>query len=212
MIREIINFTNDLIEDIPDIMEWKVQPSKGLHVFIDIDDKGQWVNQNLQKGKDYEYYDGKNQDILMWNDCIRYQNVSDYITMNKVQKFDSKQKIHSCSPFALAFNFNFNDVDKRELGIKKWRKGERPTEEEKNVNDDLIRSKRIEIISSRLKDYKSNASKMYSEADIEFRQILNGFYSQMHNIFKQVQNIHEFKTLIDKDYLRIYLRTVPYEK
>ena len=49
MIREIINFTKDLIEDIPDIMEWKVKPSKGLHVFIDIDDNGQWIKQDLQK-------------------------------------------------------------------------------------------------------------------------------------------------------------------
>lgn len=35
MIRELINFMNDLMSDIPDIMEWKNQPDKGLHVFID---------------------------------------------------------------------------------------------------------------------------------------------------------------------------------
>ncbi|MCB9001303.1 MAG: hypothetical protein H6537_04925 [Bacteroidales bacterium] len=92
MIQEIINFTNNLIEDIPDIMEWKVQPSKGLHVFIDIDENGQWVNQNLQKGKDYDYYDGKDQNISLWKDCIRYQDVSDYITMNKVQNLILSRK------------------------------------------------------------------------------------------------------------------------
>ena len=210
MIQEIINFMNDLIEDIPDIMEWKVQPSKGLHIFIDIDENGQWINQSLQKGKDYDYYDGKDQNILLWNDCIRYQDVSDYITMNKVQKFDSKQKIHSCSPFALAFNFNFNDDDKKKLGIRKWSKGEKPTEEEKNANDDLIRSKRIEIILSRLKDYKNNALKMYSGADTEFHQIIDNFYSQMPSILNQIQDIPECKFIIDKDYIRIYLRTIPY--
>ena len=89
MIREIINFTENLLEDIPDIMQWKVQPNKGLHVFVDIDENGQWINQNLRKGVDYDYYDGKNQDIPLWNECIRYQEESDYITMNKVQKFDS---------------------------------------------------------------------------------------------------------------------------
>jgi len=115
MIREIINFTENLIEDIPDIMQWKVQPSKGLHIFIDIDENGQWSNQNLQKGIDYEFYDGKNQEIKMWDDCLRYLEISDYITMDKVGKFDKKKKIHSCSPFAVAFNFNFNDDDKREL-------------------------------------------------------------------------------------------------
>lgn len=210
MIREIINFTNDLIEDIPDIMEWKVEPSKGLHVFIDIDDNGQWINQDFQKGKDYDYFDGINHNISLWNDCICYQNVSDYITMNKVQKFDSKQKIHSCSPFALAFNFNFSDDDKKKLGIKKWRKGEKPKEEEKNANSDLIRSKRIEIISSRLKDYKSNALKMYPGADTEFHQIIDGFYSEIPNILNQIQSISEYKSIIDKDYIRIYLRTISY--
>lgn len=39
MIRELINFMNELMSDIPDIMEWKSQPDKGLHVFIDIDSK-----------------------------------------------------------------------------------------------------------------------------------------------------------------------------
>ena len=114
MIREIINFTNGLLSDIPDIMQWNIQPDKGLHVFIDIDETGNWVNQNLQQGIDYDYYDGKKQDIKLWNDCIRYQEATEYITMNKVSKFDKKKKIHSCSPFAVAFNFNFNDKEKSE--------------------------------------------------------------------------------------------------
>ena len=173
MIREIINFTKDLIEDIPDIMEWKVKPNKGLHVFIDIDKNGQWINHNLQKGKDYDYYDGKNQDIPLWNDCIRYQEVSDYISMNKVQKFDKKQKIHSCSPFAVAFNFNFNNDDKKKLGIKNFGKGEKPTEEEKTANYNLIREKRIEIISTRLIDYKKNALKMFPDIDEKFNSLID---------------------------------------
>jgi len=212
MIREIINFTNNLIKDIPDIMQWKAEPSKGLHVFVDIDENGQWVNQTLQKGIDYDYYDGKRQDIPLWNECIHYQEVSDYITMNKVQKFDTKQKIHSCSPFAVAFNFNFNKDDKKELGIKNWEKGERPTEEEKATNDNLMRSKRIEIISLRLTDYKNNALKMFFGDKIEFNQLLDAFYSKMPDIFAKIQELQEYNTLIDKDYLRIYLKTAPYEE
>lgn len=209
MIREIINFTENLIEDIPDIMQWKVQPSKGLHVFIDVDENGQWINQNLQKGVDYDYYDGKNQDIPLWNEFIRYQEVSDYITMNKVQKFDSKQKIHSCSPFAVAFNFNFNDDDKKALGIKKWKKGEKPTDDEKKQNDNLIRSKRIEIVLERLVEYQKNASKMFFGDKKDYTKLLDTFYSKIPDFFSQIQNIPEYSTLIDKDYLRIYLRTVP---
>ena len=64
MIRELINFMNDLMSDIPDIMEWKSQPDKGLHVFIDIDSNGVWINKDLKKGKNYDYFDGKNKNIL----------------------------------------------------------------------------------------------------------------------------------------------------
>lgn len=60
MIREIINFTRDLLADIPDIRHWNAKPDKGLHVFIDIDDNGQWVNKELKEGVDYAYYDGEN--------------------------------------------------------------------------------------------------------------------------------------------------------
>ena len=36
MIREIINFTNDLLADIPEIINWNELPDKGIHIFIDI--------------------------------------------------------------------------------------------------------------------------------------------------------------------------------
>lgn len=51
MIRELINFMNDLMSDIPNIMEWKSQPDKGLHVFIDIDSNGVWINKDLKRVK-----------------------------------------------------------------------------------------------------------------------------------------------------------------
>ena len=44
MIREIINFTSDLISDIPGIMQWKVLPNKGLHIFVDLDKEGHLKN------------------------------------------------------------------------------------------------------------------------------------------------------------------------
>ncbi|MDD3160812.1 MAG: hypothetical protein PHX49_02660 [Bacteroidales bacterium] len=211
MIREIINFTENLIEDIPDIMEKNIQPSCGLHVFIDIDDTGKWINQDLKKDRDYDYYDGKNEDISLWNECIKYQGVSDYITMNKVKKFDSKQKIHSCSPFAIAFNFNFNDADRDVLGIKKWDKKKKLTEEEKQENEKLIRDERINIITSRLLDYKKNSCKIYFEKDHSFDVILDGYYSNMNDILNKIKTISEFSLLTDKNYIRIYLRSIEFE-
>ena len=219
MIREIINFTNGLLSDIPDIMQWNIQPDKGLHVFIDIDETGNWANQILQQGIDYDYYDGKNQDIKLWNDCIRYQEATEYITMNKVSKFDKKKKIHSCSPFAVAFNFNFNDKEKSELGIKIFKKSDKPSKEEFKSNNALIRAKRRTVIEERLKDYQSNSLSIYGikEKDgdlfsnqpfIYGKQIM-GFFNNLHKILNAVELKAEYSLLTGKDYLHLYLRTIP---
>ena len=219
MIREIINFTNGLLSDIPDIMQWNIQPDKGLHVFIDIDETGNWANQNLQQGIDYDYYDGKNQNIKLWNDCIRYQEATEYITMNKVSKFDKKKKIHSCSPFAVAFNFNFNDKEKSELGIKIFKKSDKPSKEELKSNNALIRAQRRIVIEERLKDYQSNSLSIYGikEKDgdlfsnqpfIYGKQIM-GFFNNLHKILNAVELIAEYSLLTGKDYLHLYLRTIP---
>lgn len=219
MIREIINFTNGLLSDIPDIMQWNIQPDKGLHVFIDIDETGNWANQNLQQGIDYDYYDGKNQNIKLWNDCIRYQEATEYITMNKVSKFDKKKKIHSCSPFAVAFNFNFNDNEKSELGIKIFKKSDKPSKEELKSNNALIRAQRRIVIEERLKDYQSNSLSIYgikekdgdlfsNQSFIYGKQIM-GFFNNLHKILNAVELIAEYSLLIGKDYLHLYVRTIP---
>ena len=219
MIREIINFTNGLLSDIPDIMQWNIQPDKGLHVFIDIDETGNWANQILQQGIDYDYYDGKNQDIKLWNDCIRYQEATEYITMNKVSKFDKKKKIHSCSPFAVAFNFNFNDKEKSELGIKIFKKSDKPSKEELKSNNALIRAQRRIVIEERLKDYQSNSLSIYgikekdgdlfsNQSFIYGKQIM-GFFNNLHKILNAVELIAEYSLLTGKDYLHLYLRTIP---
>ena len=219
MIREIINFTNGLLSDIPDIMQWNIQPDKGLHVFIDIDEIGNWANQNLQQGIDYDYYDGKNQDIKLWNDCIRYQEATEYITMNKVSKFDKKKKIHSCSPFAVAFNFNFNDNEKSELGIKIFKKSDKPSKEELKSNNALIRAQRRIVIEERLKDYQSNSLSIYgikekdgdlfsNQSFIYGKQIM-GFFNNLHKILNAVELKAEYSLLTGKDYLHLYLRTIP---
>ena len=219
MIREIINFTNGLLSDIPDIMQWNIQPDKGLHVFIDIDEIGNWANQNLQQGIDYDYYDGKNQDIKLWNDCIRYQEATEYITMNKVSKFDKKKKIHSCSPFAVAFNFNFNDNGKSEFGIKIFKKSDKPSKEELKSNNALIRAQRRIVIEERLKDYQSNSLSIYgikekdgdlfsNQSFIYGKQIM-GFFNNLHKILNAVELIADYSLLTGKDYLHLYLRTIP---
>jgi len=211
MIRELINFTENIIDDFPNIMSINQEPDKGLHVFIEVDENGNWINQNLTKNIDYNFFDGKNKDLPLWDDCVKYQGVSNYITMNKVKKFDSKQKIHSCSPFAVAFNFNFNDSDMSVLGIKKWKKGQKPTDEEKKENEELIRVERLKIIKERLEDYKKNSYKLYFEEEFEYLNIVEGYYQNMNSILDKISLIDDFESLTSKDYLRIVLKSVPYE-
>ena len=220
MIRELINFMNDLMSDIPNIMEWKSQPDKGLHVFIDIDSNGVWINKDLKKGKNYDYFDGKNKNILLWDNCIRYQEATTYITMNKVKRFDKEQKIHSCSPFAIAYNFNFSDKDKQSHGIKIFKKKDKPTKEKIEENNQLIRNKRFEVVSDRLKDYYDNCILRYnlnmSEANdsqtYKYKAEIEGFFASFKDIISCLKRLKAYKQLTEKDYLHLYLRSVPIEE
>ena len=220
MIRELINFMNDLMSDIPDIMEWKSQPDKGLHVFIDIDSNGVWINKDLKKGRDYDYFDGKNINIDLWDDCIRYQEATTYITMNKVKRFDTKQKIHSCSPFAIAYNFNFSDKDKRSHGIKTFNKKDKTNNDKIKENNQLIRKKRFEVVSDRLKDYYDNCIQVYNLNMLEtndcqtykYKAEIEGFFSSFKEIISCLKRLKAYKQLSEKDYLHLYLRSVPVEE
>ena len=223
MIQEIINFTKGILEDYPELAQHKLQPDNGLYVFIDIDADGKWVNEDLQKNKDYALYnDKKHTDTPLLQDCIRYQEATTYITMNKVKAFDGKQKIHSCSPFAVAFNFNFNKDDKAELGLK----GKKNlTAEDKEYNERLIRTKRLEVVKDRLKDYQKNSISIYkleqsnesgdlfsSGAQFKYNRQLSAFYENMNRILDKISEIPEYNQLTDKDYLKVFLRSVPIEE
>lgn len=224
MIREIINFTKALIEDMPEILQMNNEPDNGLHVFIDINQEGVWTNCDLIKGVDYDFFDGKNRNMELWNDCVKYQEATDYITMNKVKRFDKEQKIHSCSPFAIAYNFNFNDKDKKALGIKVFKKTDKPTQEEKDSNDELMREKRLNVIRKRLDDYKNNAVSIYhidnmnggqldlfnQNAQFDMSQI-DSFYSQFDACMDSIKLLPEYKKLSNKDYIHIYLRSIPFD-
>ena len=220
MIREIINFTKDLIEDLPEIVNLNNKPQDGLYVFIDINESGEWTNHDLRLGIDYAFFDGKNQDSPLLNECIRYQEATNYITMNKVKAFDSKQKIHSCSPFAVSYNFNFSSADQEALGIKKNKKR---TEEEKVELARKIREKRKEVIKERLNDYRRNAYSIYKidetrepelfsekrEELSDYIPQLNAFYDAFDIIIDKVSELDEYKKLTEKDYLKAFLRSVP---
>lgn len=223
MIQEIINFTNDILADYPELAQQKLKPDNGLYVFIDIDSDGKWINEDMQKGKDYDYCNDKSEeDTPLLQDCIRYQEASKYIEMNKVKAFDSKQKIHSCSPFAVAFNFNFNKNDKDELVLKT---GKKLSAEDKEYNEKLIRTKRLEIVKGRLNDYRKNSITIYklenntdsgdlfaNENSFKYHRQVLAFYDNMNRILDRITQLPEYNQLKDKKYIKIFLRSVPIEE
>lgn len=206
MIQEIINFTKHLKENSSWIFEHKLEPSKGIHLFIELDEEGNHINWPPEKGKDWDYYDGKNGKSEFLNEIIDYQLASDYISMNKQKKFDAKQKIHSASPFVVSFNFKFNDTDKTTLGIK-----QKPKKSEKDENLKLIKTKRIEIIKDRLDDYFKNCINVFLKNEfIKFSEkilFLKKAILECIDMFPEAFD-KEWEQLKETDYLRIYLKNI----
>ncbi len=102
MIREIINYMRHLREKSPMIFEEGLEPNKGLHIFVKLDDGGNPINFPGVKGVEWDYYDGKEiSDFL--RKIIPYEQMTKRIgnDMNKV--FDKKKQIVSCSPYCISF-------------------------------------------------------------------------------------------------------------
>lgn len=108
MIRELINFTNDLVASMPEVLQWNNQPSKGLHIFIELDGNGNWKNSELQQGIDFEYYDGKTGETPLLVQAKQFAEFSRTVgastDTNKILDMGAGgKKIHSCSPFVVSF-------------------------------------------------------------------------------------------------------------
>lgn len=98
MLREIINF-QEFVK--PESYFFRLRPAEGIHLQVTLDKAG-----NYQKHEMAFYRDGVEMSPFL-NDCLRRQLNSDYISMQKV--FDTKKKIHSCSPFCVAFRMKVYD-------------------------------------------------------------------------------------------------------
>ncbi|QGY47493.1 hypothetical protein GM418_28625 [Maribellus comscasis] len=115
MIRELINFVNDLEQDYPEVFDLNKTPSPGLHLWIELDDEGNWKNNSPIEGEDYVIYDGKEIPSSLFNDATNYWEQGRTIGgATNTNKCVSDKKIHSCSPFIFAFkNENFGHINNK---------------------------------------------------------------------------------------------------
>lgn len=117
MIREIINFVKDLEADYPEVFELNKKPSPGLHLWVELNEEGNWKNNPPEEGKDYVVYDGKKEIDKILKKAIQYSNygrtVGGVTDTNKCLDLPSK-KIHSCSPFIISYRRKeFDNVHER---------------------------------------------------------------------------------------------------
>lgn len=203
MIREIINFVNDLEKDYPEVFELNKTPLPGLHLWVELDTGGNWKNDSLVEGEDYVVYDGKenpspkNLDVV-----LQYENLGKRVgnTMNKV--LDKKKQIFSCSPFVLNFK------------LKSY----------SNVNLEGIKEEKIIGL---LKFYFENAvaicidenDKMLKEQAIAFKNIIPQVLQAINQLMTTVTEKNDItvkkqliETFKDDFYINLYLKNVSLDK
>lgn len=228
MIRELINFSESLG------VEFKnsgIKSSKGLHVAVDINE----LTKKIEIVDIIYVFGNENGIHESQSDWLFYEKNCQYITMNKVQKFDPKQKIHSCSPFAFAFNFSLGAKKKELLEIIE----SEITVEERGTTNDINK-----LLDRRIKEYKIGEVKKSIDAyffnsinlcllkpdEIILNKINSfkdfckkdffDFFDKIivqKDIVKKNGEVAETKVLAidelgEKDYVRVYFRNIPKEQ
>ena len=192
MIREIINFTKDLLEVFPDILQWNAKPNGGLYVFVHLDNEGHWDSSNMVYGKDYFYINAKNADsveclfkILNYEKQIKRVGTS----MNKV--IDPKGKISSCSPFAVSFRRKFL-YDKSLDGIE--------TDKILNLLPNYFKATQIFCTNETQLQFSSMLQNVC--------QVILGYLSQL-KLLSGSKEVRYFDAMKDDEYISFFLDNVP---
>ena len=191
MIREIINFTKDIIEDCPDIMQRYLKPNGGLYIFVDMDEAGNWVNENGVYGQDYLYLKTNDSESpIPISEITAFEEEVKRVgtTMNKV--LDKSSQIFSCSPYAVVFK-------------------------KKSLTNEKIPGIKGEKICKLLPFYFENARKLClleeQQRIVNFEAIcgiiLNGVENFIREHFDE-KKIILVDQLKDDEYISIYLRSV----
>ncbi len=193
MIREIINFTEKLIADIPDITQWKIQPSNGVHIIIELDDNGNWINGD----EELFLYTKGNQDNIPIKKLVQYEQKGQRVgsSMNKVLDLPAKQ-IFSCSPFILSFK-------------------------KKSLSNNKLEGDGVKKIISLLPRYFTNAQNTCLNGDERLIQLSKAFQSQCSDVLSHLQSkvilvidkeTKLLEQLKDDDFINIYLKNATHEE
>lgn len=109
MIQEIVNYTKYLKDSTPLVFKEGLEPSKGLHIFVELDEEGNTINFPGEKGVNWDYYDGKNLNSFL-KSIIPFEQESKRVGTRMDKVLDTgkvigskKFQIFSCSPYILSF-------------------------------------------------------------------------------------------------------------
>jgi CRISPR-associated protein Csh1 len=231
MIKELVQFVENLSMDIRNSVN---ALSKGVNIMVDIDDSGNISYEHF-------YIDGTENNLSynkdkvsaeMLNQTLLYENYSSYISINQQQKFDKLQKIHSASPFSFAFNFSFGNPENTKNAKAEMKK----RIDRGNTTDSMdiaLKKYKIEDVKLRVADYFKNAKQLCLQSDrstINYEKKLAAFQAfcsdQLYEILStlttkinqskkkdevDLNNVSIFEKLKEKDYVRVYLKSIPNE-
>jgi len=186
MIQEIINYTKYLKENSPMVFEDGLEPSKGLHIFLELDEEGNAINFPGERGDDWDYYDGKEMSPFLKN-IIPYEQESKRVgtRMDKVLdtgKVEGSKKfqIFSCSPYILSFKKQSFDLIKSRLkpffdnAINTCLKDD----DETTIQKVIAFKNAISIFLNEIGNYKirTNSTDLFTEDESVFESMKNDFF------------------------------------
>lgn len=195
MIREIINFTENLIADIPDIMQWKIEPCQGIHIIVELDNEGHWTNRE----KDC-FCTNTDKDNIPFAMLVQYEQAGSRVgtNMNKVFDLPAKQ-IFSCSPFIVSFK-------------------------KKSLSNEKIEGLGVGKIINLLPKYFANAQNVCLNEDERLIQLSKAFQQQCSEVLNFLQakivtqkikgedvEVKLFDLIKDDEYINLYLKNATIE-
>jgi CRISPR-associated protein Csh1 len=190
MLREIINYVYHLKESSPEILEQGIKPSEGLHIFIELDSNGNCSNFLSERGKDWDFFDGKEITPFL-ADIMRYEQQSQRVgnSMNKV--FDYKKQISSCSPYVLSFK-----KDKLE-------------KETKIDSEPFVSFSKIKKLLPAY--FKQAIAFCLEDNDKEQKAIVSLFENFLLENIEKLENNEFFQNMKKSFYVNIYLKNISFK-